>query len=296
MELFLLLGIISAIGFAALSIIDRYFLAKEKTLVHPIIFGATTTYVYVIIMTALFFLFGNRFLLDRHVLLLILPIALLATLSRYGYYYALHHAEASYIAPFMKLITIFSVIAAYLFLGEPLSGTLMSGALLIFLGGYFILEKQNKKWFHIPRFDLAVLLTILYAVFVSLRGVFDKIAVKAYEPFLVILLVQYSLTLVDTVLVFLFRRKEFVPFVERVWAKKKLLGIFVLKCGLFLATFLSFYTGLKTGLLSKTLPLANTDALFVAVFAVLLLNERMTKQRIVGTILTIAGAVLVGLG
>lgn len=296
MELWILLGIASSFAFGSLSIIDRYFLQKEKNLAHPMVFAVTTSITSALVVTPVFFLSGTAFSITRELLLLSFLIAGISTVSRYMYYFALRNGEASYIAPFAKFMTVFSVIFGFLFLGESISLMLILGSALIFIGGYFVLEKQNSVWIYLPRIDLPVILTIGYSLLVSLRSVVDTIVVKAYPLLLVMLLTRYTNVITDSTLTFSMRKEETFRFFRHLKEDKKSLAIFLLRGTISILAFITFYYALSKGLLSKVMPLANIDTLVVAFFAVLFLGEKIGKQRALGTILTIIGAALVALG
>ena len=90
---------------------------------------------------------------------------MLPVLSVLCYFYALHKEEASYVVPLYQTIPIFGFILGYFLLGEAVTGSQLTGALVIIVGAAILsLEFEEKIRFKHEVVWLMLAASLLYAI------------------------------------------------------------------------------------------------------------------------------------
>lgn len=297
-ESWVFFGLLAAIGFGGLYTIDRSFVGNTKKNIHPFSYATFATGTSVIFMTILMFLLIGIPQITPSIIKYSLIIGALGAFASVCYYYALRNAEASYVAPMTKLSVLFSVLFAFLFLDEVVTTIVVIGASLIFLGSYLIIEKQNDgngKLIYLPKPSFALLLVVLTALFWSLRGIFDKTAVATISPIVIAVFSTYFRWGTELFLGMTLQRKATIDFFKTLKTNRRWASHLIFRGACSMIALSSFYLSMQLGLLSRVMPLANADAFFVVIFGALFLGEKETMKRLIGSIIVIAGAVLLAI-
>src|SRR3989338_6179092 len=110
MDSWIFFGLLAALGFGGLYTIDRSFVGKIKKNVQPFSYATFATGSSALFLTAFVLIFFGMPEVTATAIKYSLVIGVLGALASVCYYYALRHAEASYVAPMTKLSVLFSVL------------------------------------------------------------------------------------------------------------------------------------------------------------------------------------------
>jgi transporter family protein len=116
----------------------------------------------------------NPLSLSSRFQILLLLYALVTAVDLLVYYKALQIGDISIIAPLLNLSAVTGIVASFIFLDQKPNIFGILGALLIFLGAFFITKHRNKQSATASNNALAILLVIGITI---LRGVYSPIEV-----------------------------------------------------------------------------------------------------------------------
>jgi drug/metabolite transporter (DMT)-like permease len=214
------------------------------------------------------------------------------------YLVAMSKAEASYVLGITASYPIFVQFFAWLFLHEPLVGERLAGSLCVFTGvGLIGLSKQahradlqDKTPDQRRRHKvLVLLLCALATIFWGLSGLFDKKAVMIGLPFKI----YFARCVWDALICFLmylsYRAiKHKVQYTStRAW-KYSFLSAACLSVGT-----ISYLFAMRLASLSYVCVITGCYPLFMYLFAIIFLKERVNERRITGMGLVVIGGLMV---
>lgn len=134
-----------------------------------------------------------------------------------------------------------------------------------------------------------ILFALIAAFFWGAAPVFEKIGLKEIDPIIGVAIRSFVVTLI--MVIYLASR-------GRIWEFSRLSysSIAYIAMGAIFASLLGqffYYQGLKYGEATKIVPVASVYPLIALMLAILMLGEKLTLNRLVGTILIIAGVALI---
>ncbi len=201
------------------------------------------------------------------------------------YFRALARGDVNKIAPIDKSSTILTMIAAFIFLGEPISPLKLVCIVLIAAGTYLMIEKkaaadtaEERGW---------LIWAVLSAVFAAMTSIFAKIGISDIDSNLgtairtgVVLIMAWGIVFAEG------RQKEI-----RKISRKSLffLVISALATG---ASWLCYYRALKDGAASIVVPIDKLSILVTILFSYIILREKLTAHAAAGLLLLVGGTLL----
>ncbi len=239
-------------------------------------------------------------------------------------YRAMQLAEYSFVTPWVTLTTLFTVVTAYVGLGEIPTGGSLVGMVFIVAGALLISFKKKSKrilseseQLQRKNMRLATIYVIIVGIAFSISPIGTKIAVQQSSPMLVVVFMQFILAILFLIMPFVLfvsrksysvlknessaRRKkisfaELLDSFKKLIAKKNFLRIALLTGIAMSVANGSIYTALQWGSVSYVMALKRLNPMFAFLIAYFILKERKeVKRKLVATALMVAGAVLIGI-
>lgn len=198
---------------------------------------------------------------------------------------AYKYADVSLVYPLTTASPFFIVIWAVIFLKEHLTVIGLTGVIFTVLGTA-VLNRVKGKW---GEFGKGGVFALIAAFFYSFGALMDKKGVSGAN----FILYVYSMSLFMTMFIFIFsiRRGE----ITFNYAKKD--RWWVIFAGLVVfASFISYRYGLNMVNLSYASALRQISTLFGAVMGIMFFKEKLTVYKILGTVIIMAGIMLIKIG
>ena len=222
----------------------------------------------------------------------------ISTLATLFYLLALSKAEASYVLGITASYPIFVQFFACAFLGETLVNERLAGSILVVSGVTLIgWSKQahhptmiDKSHAEQRRHKLIVLLVCALATLAwGLTGLFDKKSVMLDAPFKVYFARCAWDALILIVMLVVFKAvKHKVGYKNRRAWKYSFWSAFCLSLGT-----ISYLVAMGMSTASYVIVITGCYPLFMYLFAMIFLKERVSKMRLTGMILVVAGGLMV---
>ena len=199
------------------------------------------------------------------------------------YFKALQMGDVNKVAPIDKSSTVFTILLAFLFLGEPISIPQVLGVLGIGIGTLLMIAKKEsgqeksrgKGW---------LVYAFLSAMFASLTSIFGKIGVENVESNLGTAIRTIVVLVMAWVMVFVTGEQKDLGKIDR----KS--GVFLFLSGITTGlSWLCYYRALQDGLASVVVPIDRLSILVTIVFSSLVLKEKLSRKAKVGLALILAG-------
>lgn len=217
----------------------------------------------------------------------LLPLAVIVSGSYAFFAYAFDKGKISLVATVQSTYPVFTIILASLFLHEITSLYVKGGVVLIVLG-LILLSVENPKELRSIKLGSWFFWGLASAVATGIGDFLSKMLVTRYNPYTY----TEAFVLGEIVIACLaacLDRKNLKP----VTRTKETMYMVVSAVMLYLG-YLFFYLAFTTGLASLVTPITGLYGLVTFALAILWLKEKVTKYQIVGAVLTLFGAVIVG--
>ena len=199
------------------------------------------------------------------------------------YFKALQLGDVNKVVPIDKSSTILTMVLAFIFLKEDITGPMVIGMIAIGLGTYLMIQKKeeeqkevkNKAW---------LIYAVLSAVCASLTSILAKIGIENVESNLGTAIRTIVVLMMAWLIVFLQKKHGQVKKIS----KKSLLfiGLSGIATG---ASWLCYYKALHDGLASIVVPIDKLSILVTVAFAYIFLKEKLSKKSAAGLILITVG-------
>lgn len=202
----------------------------------------------------------------------------------------------SKIFPLTAFGTLFSYIFALIFLGEKINPIPLFGLFMIIIGAYILNVDSAKEHILLP-FKLLIthresFIFILAMGFTSITGIFDKVGIKNTTPndALFVLFIE-DIILAALLTIYLLKqeknwhrdlRKHFLP----------LIAASIIYTGV----ALFFLQGITTGAVALVGSIKKLEILFVLILSYLFFNDKVMKHVWMGSLIMLAGVVLIKIG
>lgn len=198
------------------------------------------------------------------------------------YFKALQLGEVNKVAVVDKSSIILTLLLAFMFLGEQLTGLKFMAIVLIAGGTLLMVQKQplenktvQKSW---------IVYASLSAVFASLTTILGKIGITDVESNLGTAIRTTVVLLMSWLMVFITNKEIKLKLIN----KRELFFIFLsgLATG---ASWLCYYKALQNGQTSTVVAIDKLSILVTVVFAYLIFKERLSAKAVFGLLLIITG-------
>jgi drug/metabolite transporter (DMT)-like permease len=206
---------------------------------------------------------------------------------------ALKIAEASLVTPLLTFSPVFTVLISALFLGETPSARGASGVALVLIGGYW-LTASNADWL-VPFKSLAlkpgVLLVLLAGLLWAITPLLEKTAIRhtsPESPRFVALVTTTLLTLTLTPMVATRGRQA----ISQLGLHRREWWLAALIAG---SAPILGYTAFSLGFVGYVTTLFKLSTVMTVLWGSLFLKERHVAQRLPGSLVMVAGAILIAL-
>ena len=203
------------------------------------------------------------------------------------YYKALQIGEASKVVPIDKSSTVLSILLAFIFLHEGISGKKIIFVLLIGIGTMMMITKKDIKADSEKKSGGWLIYAVLSAVFASLTSILGKIGIEGIDSNLGTAIRTTVVLLMAWLMVFVTQKQKEINKIE----KKEL--CFICLSGLATgASWLFYYRALQEGPASVVVPIDKLSMLVTIAFSWIVFHEKLTKKSAVGVLLITAGTLL----
>lgn len=201
------------------------------------------------------------------------------------YFKALQLGDVNKVVPVDKTSTVMTIVLSFLILGERVNWTKATGAAIIGVGTYLMIQKRNdikteaegKTW---------LIYAFLSALFASLTAIFAKIGIENVESNLGTAIRTGVVLIVAWVVVFATGKGK-----QAVSVPKKELLFICLSGFATGASWLCYYRALQDGPASVVVPIDKLSILITVAFSRIVFGEKLTAKSGVGLFCITLGTV-----
>lgn len=224
---------------------------------------------------------------------LVLSVLALLVVGDTLYFRSMHLAGVSWAMPVASINPLWAVVLAALFLGEPLTWQLLTGAVLVVAGVIQVSRSRRPEDPHRPADPGARRTGLLLALLVSLLWAGGQVALKPATEGIHSVVANsvrqpLGMTMLLGLTLYQGKWKDLRHLDRRSWVILAIAGL----VGTGLGTLL-FIMAIQMAGAGRTAVLTSTTPLMAIPFSMLWLQERPTRWTLVGTLLTAAGIALV---
>lgn len=203
------------------------------------------------------------------------------------YFRALQLGDVNKVVPIDKSSTILTILLAFLFLHEEITGLKLVCVILIGAGTFLMItkkenadagEKSGKSW---------LLYAVLSAVFAAAMSILGKVGMQGISSNLGTAIRTAVVLIMAWIVVFVTGKQGTIKNIE----KREL--AFICLSGIATgASWLCYYRALQDGLASVVVPIDKLSILVSIAFSYLVFHEKLGKKALFGLVLIVAGTLL----
>lgn len=206
------------------------------------------------------------------------------------YFRALQLGDVNKVVPIDKSSTILTMILAFVFFQEPISGPLLAGMCLMGIGTYMMIQRQQAAAASETKTaggGAWLIFAALSAVFAALTAILGKVGVEHVESNLATALRTIVVLAMAWGIVFFQGTQKDIRHIDR----KSMLFIILsgLATGL---SWLCYYRALQIGKASLVVPIDKLSIVLTVAFSYIFLKEKLTAKSFAGLVLIVAGTLL----
>lgn len=211
-------------------------------------------------------------------------------LNAFLYLQAIKHSELSKVLPIQSLWPVFSLVPAWLSLGETPTLLSAAGILLTVMGVYVLGMKNNVLHHPLQPFreDRDSRYMLLAVILVTVAGVLDKIAIRASNAIFYSFASTVGAATVLFVTLGMYKINEFALLKSNV----RNLGIIGTLQG---SSYTTYLVALSAGPIAYVSAIRSTNVLVGSILGIALLKEQLSGYKIASFALIFAGGVLLAL-
>ncbi|MBI1912970.1 MAG: EamA family transporter [Deltaproteobacteria bacterium] len=236
------------------------------------------------------FLFVEVPTLDRAFWMSVAALIPLEIIALMLYIKAIRLSPLSLSIPFLALSPVFIIFTAFLFLGEWPSIYGLIGIILITFGAYMLNAASSEKGLLGPLKAITKepgsMLMIAVAFIYSITSTLGKIAIQHSSPIFFGSFYPFLLTIVLTVMII---SKGRLPLVFSKPGQFLLIGFCIA------AMILSHFIALSLTNVAYMISVKRTSLIFSVIYGKILFNEVNIRERLLGSVIMVAGVVLIAL-
>ena len=225
--------------------------------------------------------------IDGRTLLFLILSGLATGASWLCYFHALQKGDINKVVPIDKSSTVLSILLAFIFLHEGISGKKIIFVLLIGIGTMMMITKKDIKTDSEKKSGGWLIYAVLSAVFASLTSILGKIGIEGIDSNLGTAIRTTVVLLMAWLMVFITHTQSGIGSIGRKsW-------VFLILSGLATgASWLCYYKAIQMGSVSKVAPIDKLSVVITLILAVIFLHEDFTVKSAIGAVLITAGTVL----
>ncbi len=203
------------------------------------------------------------------------------------YFRALQLGDVNKVVPIDKSSTILTILLAFLFLHEEITGLKLVCVILIGAGTFLMItkkenadagEKSGKSW---------LLYAVLSAVLAAATSILGKVGMQGISSNLGTAIRTVVVLMMAWIVVFVTGKQDTIRHIE----KKEL--AFICLSGIATgASWLCYYKALQDGLASVVVPIDKLSILVSIAFSYLVFHEKLSKKALFGLVLIVTGTLL----
>lgn len=278
------LAVFSSITASVVTLLQKTALDKNST--DPIAFGIYYQFLVSIIGLPGAIINAEYFPFSTTIFILLILMASFTAIGNLLYYFALSSIELSQVAIISSTTSLWLLLGGFIFLDEKITGTKITGILLVLSGIFFIYFKKNS----FNKFGFFQILVLISAAFSGLTGLFDKhlltiFNVNTYQ------VLSYFLQAAVTTAIMPGALKKVLPLVK--FNKTNL--IIISSAALINFGAYCYFSALKSGgEISKINPILQASTILTILFGILFFNEKENLfKKFLGAITISAGILLI---
>lgn len=205
------------------------------------------------------------------------------------YFKALQLGDINKVTPIDKSSTVLTMLLAFIFLGEGLTGIKIMAMFCIGIGTYLMIEKKkvDKVQTSKSKNNSWLIYAIGSAVFASLTSILGKVGIENVNSNLGTAIRTAVVLVMAWVVVWVTGKQHTIKQID----KKN--GVFLVLSGLATgASWLCYYRALQTGPASVVVPIDKLSIVITIVFSYIVFKEKLSKKAFAGLIAIIAGTLM----
>lgn len=204
------------------------------------------------------------------------------------YFKAIQIGNINKVVPIDKSSTVLTIILAFIFLGEKISGLKILAVILIAIGTFLMIDiKRGTKFFSKDASNSWFIYAALSAIFASLTAILGKIGIQNIESNLGTAIRTIVVLLMSWMMVFVQGKQGKIKHIE----SKELL--FIILSGFATGgSWLFYYKALQDGLASVVVPIDKLSIVFTMLFSYIVFGEKLNKKTFSGLVFVIIGTLL----
>lgn len=212
-------------------------------------------------------------------------------LHAFLYLQAVKHGELSKVLPIQSLWPVFSLIPAWLTLGEIPTIIATAGILLTVLGVYVLGMKKNVLHHPLQPFreEKSSRYMIFAVMLVTIAGVLDKIAINASNAVYYSFVSTVGAVMVLFVTLYIYKINELSMLKDNL----KNLGLIGTLQG---STYTTYLLAISAGPIAYAAAIRSSNVLIGSILGILILKEKLTVYKAVSFVLILVGGALLALG
>lgn len=284
------IGLLATLSFSFLNVADRKFLNHFKA--HPVAYPAfATTLGTVFTFIFALFLMPDLTAISWGTIRWGFITGMFTFLESILFYKAISHGEVSKVIGFDRIKLVATISIAVLLFNEPFTYLMMLGAAAIIFGNIY---SSIPKGSRLPKLDYSAYLMIMSGLIGSLNIVFSKLGVSSGEPIIVALIASGVRSVGFISLALTFYRSEVTTMRHHLKSTKARLALSVRS--LASATgWTAYYYALGLGLIIQVTGIMQLRPVLVTILGAVLLGEKETSRRLLGSIIILIGALCISL-
>ena len=220
--------------------------------------------------------------ISAKVLIFLILSGLSTGISWLCYFKALQIGDINKVTPIDKSSTVITMLLAFIFLREEITGLKFVSMILIGIGTYLMIQKketqekaEDKKW---------LLYAVGSAVFASLTSILGKIGIQDVNSNLGTAIRTAVVLVMAWIVVFVTGKQDMVKNIDRKsW-------LFLILSGFATGgSWLCYYRALQTGPASVVVPIDKLSILVTIAFSYIVFHEKLSLKSGVGLLLIVVG-------
>ena len=220
--------------------------------------------------------------ISAKVLIFLILSGLSTGISWLCYFKALQIGDINKVTPIDKSSTVITMLLAFIFLREEITGLKFISMVLIGIGTYLMIQKketqekaEDKKW---------LLYAVGSAVFASLTSILGKIGIQDVNSNLGTAIRTAVVLVMAWIVVFVTGKQDMVKNIDRKsW-------LFLILSGFATGgSWLCYYRALQTGPASVVVPIDKLSILVTIAFSYIVFHEKLSLKSGVGLLLIVVG-------
>lgn len=203
------------------------------------------------------------------------------------YFKALQLGDINKVTPIDKSSTVLSMLLAFIFLGEGLTGVKIVAMICIGVGTYLMIEKKKVEKAQISKNNSWLIYAVGSAVFAALTSILGKVGIEQVNSNLGTAIRTVVVLFMAWIVVWVTGRQHTIKQMNR----KN--GVFLVLSGLATgASWLCYYRALQTGPASVVVPIDKLSIVITIAFSYIVFKEKLSLKAGIGLVAIIAGTLM----